>query len=140
MKKYSLRSLCLVALVFSYGCEQAANEPAPMSQSVAQVHQKSEPSSDNNNAGRGADVCAEICAKAKARACPIQEAACVAACEEMIASEECRSEMHAALSCLAGLDNSAWTCGEEGFPEVRPGHCESEQGLMVKCLSPQVAH
>lgn len=122
------------------GCEETPPEPLP-APDVAAVQTKESPSSAavEKKSVRTEDSCALICEQAKIKNCPISEAGCAAACQEMTASPQCTKEMQVVLSCMAQLEATAWTCGDTGFPEVTPGHCEVEQEAMVKCLGAEMA-
>lgn len=79
--------------------------------------------------------CQAICTKAKTRGCSMDFSRCASMCREMTLEPECRGEMGQVLECLARLDDADWQCGDEGFPEVLPEHCDAEQRAVVLCLS-----
>lgn len=76
----------------------------------------------------------QICETVKNKGCAATTSMCLAACKEMSSEAQCRQQMLTALECMAKLPETAWDCGESGFPELRAGHCEGEQERVVTCL------
>jgi hypothetical protein len=127
--------LCLVGLLA--GC-RVNSTPDPGHEqagaNVAVVSQAPRGTSPPAGSNDGADACARICKISQSQGCAVDGAACRAACQEMRSDAQCQRQMLAALSCMAELREDAWECSGTGFPELRAGHCDAEQGAMVTCL------
>jgi|GEM_PF-4069556 len=100
----------------------AQKTPSPVSQARAKPAD-TEPS------------CAAICEKSKSKGCAGEQSVCMARCRDMTLDPECRSELERALACFAGLLDTDFQCGDDGFPEVLQGRCDREQEAVVQCLA-----
>jgi hypothetical protein len=46
----------------------------------------------------------------------------------------CAAEMHTASGCMLEHPASEWACTPAGMVAIKPGFCDPEQRIFVKCM------
>ncbi|MCH2110720.1 MAG: hypothetical protein MK135_15465 [Polyangiaceae bacterium] len=78
--------------------------------------------------------CATLCERSMGD-CPGGQSMCEKQCRAMFGSEMCRTELDQVMSCMLKLPLSAWECSKVGLLQMRPGHCDTEQGGVIACMA-----